>query len=178
MLTMYVAPHDRGFATLRSANETCGGVRIAPWGREWSAALDRWDADLDASGLDEAVRRTWATPSGDLDSRVERTVLSLAEGEALDGAPATLAAAVGISGSRLAHLVKEHTGSSIGEVQRAYRFVHAARSMLAEPSFTRAAHAAGFSDSAHFSRSFRAAYGIAPSRILASGTRWAIHDRL
>jgi len=101
-----------------------------------------------------------------------------ASAEGLKETPAELAHRAGLSASRLAHLVKAHTGSSIGEVQRGYKFGCAARSMLDAASFTRAAHAADFADAAHFSRSFRAAYGIAPSRILFMSTRWTLHDTL
>lgn len=173
MLTMYIPPHDDDFAALRVR----GGVATAAWHHDWSDAIDRWHTALDARPLNAIIRRAWARPAG-FDHRVRRLAHRFATADGLKRAPAALAADFGLSGSRLAHLVKDHTGSSVGEVQRAYKFTHAARSMLAASNFTRAAHAAQFADSAHFSRSFRAAYGIAPSRILAVATEWANHDGL
>ena len=177
MVTHYIAPHDPHFAALAAPGEQA--VAPVPWHHGWSAALARWFDARDAGALRDVIHETWAPaqPAG-LDRRVRRMAQRFAEGEGLADPPAALAADVGLSGSRLAHLVKAQTGSSIGEVQRGYKFSHAARSMVAAPTFTRAAHAAHFADSAHFSRAFRAAYGIAPSRILIRSTRWVMSDRL
>ena len=178
MLSMYIPPHDDGFASLAASARLHGPGAIAECSESWWAALRVWDTELDPGSLNDTIRRTWASASTSLDPRVRSLTQELARGRCLGESPKTLASAVGLSASRLAHLVKEHTGSSIGEVQRAYKFTAAARSMVTASSFTRAAHAAEFADSAHFSRSFRAAYGLAPSRILARTTRWALHDRL
>lgn len=176
MTTLYIPPHDADFAAL--ARPRAAGIGPAPWRDGWSRALEAWHGGRDPEPLRRVVRETWAAERPALDRRVRRMARRFATGDGLDHPPAALAAEVGLSASRLRHLVKDHTGSSIGEVQRGYRFVHAARSMLEAARFTRAAHAAGFADSAHFSRSFRAAYGVAPSRILFAGTRWRLHDTL
>lgn len=178
MLSMYIPPHDDGFAPLAASARLRQHGAIPEWSEPWSAALRAWDAQLDPEPLNDAIRRAWVSAPTSLDPRVRSLTHKFAEGRCLGDSPKTLASAVGLSASRLAHLVKEHIGSSIGEVQRAYKFTAAARSMVTANSFTRAAHAAEFADSAHFSRSFRAAYGLAPSRILARTTRWALHDRL
>ncbi|MDY7092141.1 MAG: helix-turn-helix transcriptional regulator [Acidobacteriota bacterium] len=178
MLSMYIPPHDDGFASLAASARGHERGAITEWSEQWWLALRQWNTELDPGPLNDAIRRTWASGSTSLDARVRSLTHELARGRCLGDSPKTLASAVGLSASRLAHLVKEHTGSSIGEVQRAYKFTAAARSMVTAKSFTRAAHAAEFADSAHFSRSFRAAYGLAPSRILARTTRWTLHDRL
>lgn len=174
MTTLYIAPHDPHFAGLAGPARAA----ITPWSPDWTEALSRWEAAADPGPLRRLIQRTWGRADAHLDPRVWRMACGFADGRGLDDGPAALAAAAGLSRSRLAHLVKDHTGSSIGEVQRGYRFVHAARSMVAAASFTRAAHAAGFADSAHFSRAFRAAYGIAPSRIVFTSTHWSISDCL
>ena len=43
-------------------------------------------------------------------------------------------------------------------------------------SLTEAAHAAGFSSSAHFSASFRAMFGLSPSALLDAGVRISLID--
>ncbi len=177
MMTVYIPPHDAHFPGLvRPA-----GVSPAEAGAGWADALAAWDAAEDPGPLRGLIHSTWGrgkrTPRP-MDHRVRRLARRFAEGQALRDDPAALAAWLGLSPSRLRHVVKDHTGASLGEMQRGYMFVAAARSMLAQASFTRAAHAAGFADGAHFSRAFRAAYGIAPSRILFAATRWALHGGL
>ena len=82
----------------------------------------------------------------------------------LDG-PVTLAAlaqAVHRSPSRLAHRFREATGVPL----RRYvwcRLRTAAEAAMRGSSLTEATHVAGFADSAHLSRTFRATFGIAPS---------------
>ena len=63
-------------------------------------------------------------------------------------------------------------------MQRGYRFWHAAHALLHRDTFTDAAHSSEFADSAHFSRAFRAAYGLAPSKVLLSQTEWSQCDLL
>lgn len=90
--------------------------------------------------------------------------------ETLKSGTREVAADLGISASRLSALLKASTGSSLGKLQIAYRFWHAARAMLEVETFTDAAHAASFADAAHFSRSFRQAYGLPPSAIVIEKT--------
>ncbi len=74
-----------------------------------------------------------------------------------------LASAVGLSPSRLMHVFT----SSIGIPLRPYlawlRVQRAAMAIVSGDSLTDAAHAAGFSDAAHMSRTFTRMLGIAPS---------------
>jgi len=76
-----------------------------------------------------------------------------------------LAAAVGLSPSRLAHLFKTHTGLAIRRYLLWLRLGDALRQLARGVSLTTAAHAAGFADSAHFSRTFRGMLGITPSAL-------------
>ena len=78
------------------------------------------------------------------------------------GAAARLA---GLSPSRLSHLFVEQTGLSFKTYLLWIRLTRAVGLMAEGLSLTAAAHGAGFSDSAHFSRTFRRMFGIAPANL-------------
>lgn len=80
----------------------------------------------------------------------------------LDG-PLTLEAAsegIYLSPSRLRHLFVEQTGLAFKTYVLWLRLVSAVQAYSEGSSLTEAAHAAGFSDSAHFSRIFRRTFGL------------------
>ncbi|MFV8755399.1 helix-turn-helix domain-containing protein [Nannocystaceae bacterium ST9] len=77
-----------------------------------------------------------------------------------------LAASVGISASRLTHLFGEQVGIPLRGYLLWRRLQRAAAIVRTGASLTEAAHAAGFADSAHLSRTFKAHYGIPPSQVL------------
>ena len=82
--------------------------------------------------------------------------------------PITLEAAAriaGLSPSRLSHLFVEQTGLSFKTYLLWIRLTRAVRLMTEGLSLTAVAHEAGFSDSAHFSRTFRRMFGIAPANL-------------
>lgn len=72
---------------------------------------------------------------------------------------AALAEAVGLSAERLRHLVREQVGLPFSRYRLWLRLGDAVEAILAGASFTDAAHAAGFADSAHLARAFRQAFG-------------------
>lgn len=76
-----------------------------------------------------------------------------------------LAALVHLSPSRFQALFRAHTGLSVQQYVLWQRLLLGLRRLGAGDSVTTAAHACGFSDSAHFSRSFRRILGAAPSEI-------------
>ena len=82
---------------------------------------------------------------------------------------ASLAAAVHRSPSRLAHRFSEATGLPLRRYVLWCRLRAAAEAAMRGASLTDAAHAAGFADSAHLSRTFRATFGIAPSLLFERG---------
>ena len=83
-----------------------------------------------------------------------------------------VASAAGVSESWLSH----HFGDRVGVPIRRYvlwrRLRLAIKAALDGDSLTDAAHAAGFSDSAHLTRTFRETFGVAPSFLF--GDRQAI----
>ena len=136
------------------------------------ATLDALLSRLSSLGAAEPTARLCeelveaVAPTGDvlgpLDARVANAL------ELLRCAPerrmplAALAAAVGLSPSRLAHLFRAHTGLPVRRYLLWLRLGDALQQLAHGVSLTTAAHAAGFADSAHFSRTFRAMLGITP----------------
>jgi AraC-like DNA-binding protein len=76
-----------------------------------------------------------------------------------------LAMRVHLSPSRFRHLFRSEMGMSVQSYLRWKRLIAALRSSAQGASLTEAAHTAGFADSAHLTRVFRATFGISPSRI-------------
>jgi AraC family transcriptional regulator len=78
-------------------------------------------------------------------------------------APITAAAAaeqVGLSATRFSHLFVEQTGLPFRTYVLWLRLTRAVELFAAGQPLTEAAHAAGFSDSAHFSRTFHRMFGL------------------
>lgn len=83
----------------------------------------------------------------------------------------TLAAAVDISPSRLAHLFKEQVGVPIRMFRTWYRLKTAILCLKDGMTLTDAALRAGFYDSAHFTNTFRDTFGLSPSLIFSPQRR-------
>lgn len=86
---------------------------------------------------------------------------------ALDGdlRVATLARQVGLSPGRLSHIFSAEVGTPLRPYILWLRMQRVVESLSAGASLTDAAHAAGFTDSAHLSHVFRRMFGLAPSDI-------------
>ena len=78
----------------------------------------------------------------------------------------TLAAAVDLSPSRLMHVFTESVGIPLRPYLLWVKFQRAAALIVSGVPLSETAHAAGFSDGAHMSRTFRTMFGIPPSRLL------------
>lgn len=72
-----------------------------------------------------------------------------------------------LSTTRFSHWFVEQTGLPLRSYRKWLRLVAALQLITAGQSLTGAAHAAGFSDSAHFSRTFRSLFGLDPSSALS-----------
>jgi len=77
-----------------------------------------------------------------------------------------LAKEAGLSESRLTHLFKQETGVSIRRYLLWLRLNDAMSRAIAGASLTEAAHGAGFSDSAHLTRTCREMFGINPFAVV------------
>lgn len=78
-----------------------------------------------------------------------------------------LAALVHLSPTRFSHWFVEQTGLPLRSYAKWLRLTQAVRHLASGEPITTAAHASGFSDSAHSSRTFRSLLGIDPSSALA-----------
>ena len=106
-----------------------------------------------------------------VDPRVQRTIEAIRR--RLDGpwSLADAAAVAALSPSRLRHLFVQETGTSFRAYVLWLRLNVAIEAAMAGASWTEAAHAAGFADSAHLSRTHRRMLGIEPTAIrLAAAT--------
>lgn len=81
---------------------------------------------------------------------------------------ADVAAHVGLSPGRARHLFVEQTGLPFRTYLLWLRLMRAVELFSAGSSLTGAAHGAGFSDSSHFSRTFRRMFGIAADSLRVS----------
>jgi len=71
-----------------------------------------------------------------------------------------------LSPSRFIHLFKIETGISYRRMQLWIRLIKSFDLLKEKPNLTKVAHSSGFSDSAHYSRTFKENFGIAPSLVL------------
>ncbi|MGY6277963.1 helix-turn-helix domain-containing protein [Methylomonas sp. MgM2] len=122
-----------------------------------------WSADALRDLLGYSTRRT---PAFAIDPRVRRIVEKLQIlGD--DLTPLTdLAAQAGLSPSRFQHLFTRQVGVPFRRYRAWSRMRQALTRIVCGDNFTAAAHAAGFTDSAHFSHDFRKTFGAPPSMSL------------
>lgn len=84
-----------------------------------------------------------------------------------------LARNLGLSASRLAHLFSAEVGIPLRRYVLWCRMQRAARDISVGASLTDAAHAGGFTDSAHMNHAFRRMFGLAPSDVL-DAVEWVL----
>lgn len=78
-----------------------------------------------------------------------------------------LAQQVHLSPSRFSHWFSASCGLPLRSYRKWHRLIRALQAISEGHNLTTAAHAAGFADAAHFSRSFRSLLGLDPSSALA-----------
>lgn len=95
---------------------------------------------------------------------VRRVLGRLKESSLLeDVSLATLAKLAGLSESRFMHAFTEDVGIPLRPYVRWLKLERAALAIASGAELSEAAHAAGFADAAHMTRSFREMYGVTPS---------------
>jgi AraC family transcriptional regulator len=126
------------------------------------------DAVAARSVVDDLIGKSASSALSD-DALVSRAVALI--NRSLDG-PIMLAAVakgVHLSPSRLAHRFREATGLPLRRYVLWCRLRTAGEAAMRGASLTEAAHRAGFADSAHLSRTFRAMFGVTPSLLFKPG---------
>lgn len=107
-------------------------------------------------------------PAPRLDVRLEKAVALLEAGTSV----AEIARAVRLSESRLSHLFSEYFGTPL-RAWRAWLLLRRSTLLVASGSnFTHAAHAGGFADAAHYSRTHRNLIGVTPTTLAHYRTRF------
>jgi len=77
----------------------------------------------------------------------------------------SIAAELDVHPVHFARTFRRHRGVTVGEYTRALRMEFACAELIAGPrTIADVAHASGFADHAHFCRSFRARFGVSPTR--------------
>jgi AraC-like DNA-binding protein len=168
---LHVSPDDlvgRCFRALGFARDS-----VADWQRAGehlvsltSTALPRhWhEAESLAQAMLLALRVDTASPRP-AHPAVKRLLRLLPESLEGDVRLDTLAHRVGLSASRLSHLFSAEVGLPLRPYILWLRLHCAAEHLRAGAPLTSAAHAAGFTDSAHLSHVFRRMFGLSPSEI-------------
>ncbi|WP_433939578.1 helix-turn-helix domain-containing protein [Paenibacillus lautus] len=124
--------------------------------------LELWEA-LCENALREILLLLAQRTNKRLDPRVEQTLGLLSRSLKEDVKIDALSREIGISGSRLAHLFKQQTGSTILEHLNQMRVRHAALLMRhSGRTANEAAHDVGFNSYNHFADQFRKQFGVSP----------------
>jgi AraC-like DNA-binding protein len=123
----------------------------------------RWTGPALTDLLGFAKRRA----ARQIDPRVARVVASLYTRYDQLMPVARLAGSAGLSASRFQHLFTQEVGVPFRRYRAWHRMRAAIREIVNGSSFTRAAHAAGFSDQSHFAHDFRRTFGAPASRSLS-----------
>jgi AraC-like DNA-binding protein len=148
-----VATEDASGTVTYLDPDQVGGVR-----------LDRLESDPGTVGQ-------WLQAAGSASARHPALTAALAEARDLVHGPLLLrelAGRVGISPSRLGHLFTDELGLTYPNWRRWLRLQCAISEVLNGATMTDAAHAAGFTDSPHLTRTCREMFGMTPSQALAT----------
>ncbi len=100
-----------------------------------------------------------------LDGRIEKALVQLERIGDEQVLASDLAKMVDLSQSRFLHLFSQEVGLPFRRYVLWRRIITAMEEVRAGGDLTSAAHAAGFADSAHFSRTFRETFGLSPSKL-------------
>jgi len=111
----------------------------------------------------------------DSDARVVSVAKTIKENPTRDVPIKELAEQVNLSEDRLHHLFTAELGLPIHKYRIWLRLKNASRLYFDGHTLTFAAHESGFSDAAHFSRTFSRMFGAAPSNLLTQDRRRRAH---
>jgi AraC-like DNA-binding protein len=162
----------------RTLDDWCGS-RSRPLSRSQSRrliALLRQPSAVTSSTLVTAVgvileSAPPASTENFSDARITRVLAALPRPLPEGLSAADLAREAGLSTSHFAHLFSAHAGMPLRPYLRWLRLQQALVEIARGSNLTDAAHTAGFSDSAHLSRTFRRTFGIAPRVLLDPALR-------
>jgi AraC-like DNA-binding protein len=123
------------------------------------------DEELEAIALDALHALSGQHAAGAVDPRITRATTFISEHLDEPLSLSQVARHVGLSPGRLRHLFVAETGISLRAYVLWTRMQRAIELGYGSGSWTAAAHATNFADSAHLSRTMRRMYGFAPTAI-------------
>lgn len=135
-------------------------------------SMRRLDGDFD--------QRAWhalcttlgvARPTLPVPERIARAAEMIRRSSARNPRVESVARELGMSVSLLEHEFSRAIGAPIRTYRLWWRFRQVVGEVIGGATLTEAAHAAGFHDSAHFTKAFRNAFGLPPSLIFQPGLR-------
>jgi len=172
--TIFVEPETAQGRSLLARHAGQGVATIEPEAIERTVAplRERFDRGDDDDALAAEARRAvsllaGAAPTTDrVDPRIERAIAWARDRLAAPISLADAAAVAHLSPSRFRHLFVAQTGVSFRAWLLWTRVAAAMAAGMGGESWTDAAQDAGFADSAHFSRTCRRMFGIAPAMLV------------
>lgn len=122
------------------------------------------EAKLLCNNLLSALLESPVSPKP-IDSRIEKALCLIKQSQHQKISSKTIAQQVCLSESRFNHLFSEQMGIPLRRYLLWLRLIHGIKVALEGVSLTSVAHEVGFSDSAHFSRTFKEMFGLTPSEL-------------
>jgi AraC-like DNA-binding protein len=171
MLVIFLDPDGEAGAIFRPA--LSGAIRCLSANERVALVRGVVPRAIMQGGVDDWVRSAARTlhldafPSRRTIHPRVRTLLGVLRARGVDDATSleVLARMVGLSPSRLMHVFTASIGIPLRPYLAWLRVQRAAVAIVSGNSLTDAAHAAGFADAAHMSRTFRRMLGSSPSRL-------------
>lgn len=172
---VFVEPETAaGRALTRRAERRVRYLRADELTSDLAALEQAWRSDRNAASVQAAARNlirglSGVSPSSPSDERVLKAIEYMRSRPGTTLALEEVAEAVNLSPSRFRHLFVEETGMPLRTYQLWRRFLRVWEFLMQGETLAGAAHAAGFSDSAHLSRTCKTMFGLAPSAMQMSG---------
>ncbi|WP_245667209.1 helix-turn-helix domain-containing protein [Leptospira tipperaryensis] len=169
------SPNYESLKTSNAERENEEGIFLTL--REERQLFDKIDQILSADGDASLIELLNQIPpiSGNesrmIDDRIQKIVEMITAMPQEDHSAKDLADLAGMSVSNLEHQFKREVGIPFHSFRTWFRLKLTVYSLLHGMSHTDAAHRAGFFDSAHFTRTFRATFGLPPSEIFRNTRR-------
>jgi AraC-like DNA-binding protein len=176
-VVMFVEPETIEGRALARLHQDAGivGIPEETLAKVVPGLISAWREQRSAGAVVEAAKRVIHAITGDVEPSVvsdERILRAIAYINSHLGAPLTLeevAAEACLSPSRFRHLFVEETGTALRPYILWRRFLKVWELLMDGESLSAAAHAAGFADAAHLTRTSRRMFGFPPSLLQMMG---------
>ncbi|QWF70903.1 helix-turn-helix transcriptional regulator [Methylomonas paludis] len=169
LAVFYIEPNTAGIEALLPLINNCREVNGSLVGNGGEIRFmrdlyeDRYNPAWNGAVLDDLLGFSKRRGGTVIDPRIAQVVNHLYQNGDELTALTTIADSVGLSASHLQHLFTAQIGVPFRRYRSWNRMRMSIREIIKGNNFTYAAHAAGFTDSAHFSHEFRKTFGAVPS---------------